>query len=788
MSEKLSYEAIKKQVVAIEKTEPEKNRAGEALIHNEDKYHRLFELVSDALFLIDNTNGRILEANCAASKMYGYSRKELLELRNVDLSAEPQSTTRATREGLTIVPVRYHKRKNGTVFPVEITATQFDCDGRKTHLAAIREIGWRLQAEEALKQSEKRLRSVLETVELIALSFDVQGNITFCNDFLLRLTGFKREEVLGKGWFETFLPPEKRNEIWRSVFLNAYETGQIPAHHQNEIITKDGQWRLINWSNTIFRDSQKNAVAVTSIGEDITEQRRAQEALHESEQRFRGLAEMLPEVIFEADKDMKLTFANQQGFSLFGYSKKDFENGLNGFDMIVPEDRQRAFENLSKRLQGEDLSANEYCALRKDGSTFPVLLRTSPIINQGPVTGFRGIIVDISERKRIERRLQQTQKLESIGNLAGGIAHDFNNLLFPIIGMTELLLEDLSPGSILHENVSEILKAGKRGKDLVKQILTFSRQTENIMMPVRVQQILKEVIKLSRSTIPSNIEIIQDIQNDCGLVMADPTQLHQVAMNLITNAYHAVEPTGGTIAIQLKETAIGSGDLAGSSLEQGRYAILTVSDTGGGIESAIIDKIFDPYFTTKDQGKGTGLGLAVVYGIVKDHNGDIKAHSEVGKGTCINVYLPVMKKSSETLSVEKVENDITGNERILLVDDEIPIMRLESQILERLGYRITARTSSIEALEAFRANPDVFDLVMTDMTMPNMTGDQLAKELISIKPDIPVIICTGFSENINQEKAKNIGIKGFLMKPIAKSEMAQMVRKVLDEAKGSTQE
>jgi PAS domain S-box-containing protein len=662
MTEKQTGEALKKQDVERKKCVLKEKLSEVAVRPYENKYRQLFELVSDALFLIDNTTGRILEANCAASEMYGYPHKELLELRNVDLSAEPDSTMRATREEMTMIPMRYHKKKGGAVFPVEITGSHFDWHGRKVHIAAIRDIGWRLEAEEALLNSEKRLNDILKTVNLIAVSLDDKGDITFCNDFFLRLTGWKREEVLDKSWFETFIPPDIRKDLWHGVFMKAIDTGDLPAHYQNEIITKHGERRLVNWSNIIFHDAKKDAIVLTSIGEDIT------------------------------------------------------------------------------------------------------------------------------ERQKLEGRIQQAQKMESIGNLAGGIAHDFNNLLAPIIGMTELLLEDLAPDSLQHENAKEILKAGDRCRDLVAQILAFSRQTENKMIPVRVQTILKEVLKLSRSTIPSNIEIAQDLQSDCSLVIADPTQLHQVAMNLITNAYHAVEPTGGQITVRLRETEIDSDASAANGLKQGRYAMLTISDTGCGIDPSIRDKIFMPYFTTKEQSKGTGFGLAVAYGIVKDHNGDIEVQSDVGKGAAFNVYLPVMEKSPEEMAPERLKSDETGTERILLVDDEAQIISFTRQMLERLGYRVTARTSSMEALEAFRANPGGFELVLTDMAMPNMTGDQLARELISIRSNIPVIICTGFSTRINKEKSKDIGIKGFLMKPIIKAEMAQLVRKVLDEAKETSQE
>jgi nitrogen-specific signal transduction histidine kinase len=322
------------------------------------------------------------------------------------------------------------------------------------------------------------------------------------------------------------------------------------------------------------------------------------------------------------------------------------------------------------------------------------------------------IFRDITENKKIEERLQQAQKMESIGNLAGGIAHDFNNLLFPIVGMAEMLLEDLPQDSIEYENAQEIFIAGKRAGELVKQILAFSRQSEHKMTPVRIQNVLKEVLNLSRSTIPANIKLYDKIRQNCGLVLADPTQVHQIAMNLITNAFHAVEEKNGIINIEIEEVTVDTYKQPDNILQPGQYVRLSVSDNGIGMEQKIIDKIFEPYFTTKEKGKGTGLGLAVVYGIVKEHKGDIKIYSEVGKGTTFNVYFPLMKKIEQETPSNKTEIVQTGTERILLVDDEVSVARLEQQMLERLGYHVISRTGSVDALETFHTSPNLFDIVL----------------------------------------------------------------------------
>ena len=404
--------------------------------------------------------------------------------------------------------------------------------------------------------------------------------------------------------------------------------------------------------------------------------------------------------------------------------------------------------------------------------------QTAPILNNFLEKQAMG-----KEHKRMRARIEQAQKMESVGNLAGGIAHDFNNILFPIIGMSELMMEDLEPNSLVYENAQEIYTAGNRAKSLVSQILSFSRQSEQEMMPVKFQKILKEVLKLCRSSIPMNIEIEQNIQQDCGSIWANATQLHQIGMNLITNAYHAVQDKNGKIMVQLKELILEKDDIPSLSVSPGKFVMLSVADNGPGISEEVRDKVFEPYFTTKDKGKGTGLGLAVVYGIVKDFGGDIQVLSTLGAGATFNVYLPLMKKTENGDTKALKKGSQTGDEHILIVDDEPPVARLQKLMLERLGYTVTQRVSSIEALEAFKGNPDKFDIVVSDMSMPNMTGDQLAYEIRQIKSEIPIIICTGFSDRINKERAEEIGVNGFIMKPIVKADMAEMVRKILDDSK-----
>ena len=386
------------------------------------------------------------------------------------------------------------------------------------------------------------------------------------------------------------------------------------------------------------------------------------------------------------------------------------------------------------------------------------------------------------KRNKLETQLQQCQKMEAIGTLAGGIAHDFNNILASVIGYTELALDNTEKGTLLYDNLQEVFSAGQRASDLVKQILTFSRQADQELKPLQVQLFVREALKLIRSTLPSTIEIKQNISNTCGLVMADATQIRQVAMNLLVNAFHAMEDKGGKLDVILKEVDLDMNDLKDPAMVPGPYVCLTVADTGIGIDKSVIDRIFEPYFTTKEKDKGTGLGLATVHGIVKSYKGDIRVYSEPGKGSTFHVYLPAIQTRIEEKEIRVISPMERGTEQILFVDDEAQIVRIAQQMLEGLGYHVTARTSSIETLEAFRAAPDKFDLVITDMTMPNMTGVELAKKLMEIRSGIPIIICTGFSEKISEHKAETVGIRGYVMKPVLKSELSEKIRQVLDQS------
>ncbi|WDP91185.1 MAG: response regulator [Desulfobacter sp.] len=511
----------------------------------------------------------------------------------------------------------------------------------------------------------------------------------------------------------------------------------------------------------------------------------------ESDIRFREIIEDVEEISIQGyDEHRRVIFWNQASEKLYGYTEAE-ALGRQLEDLIIPDPmREGVIELHGQWLErGIKIPAGELVLRHKSGADVPVF---SSHVMLTTTSGREMFCIDVDltpvkeaekEKETLRDQLQQAQKMEAIGTLAGGIAHDFNNILFSIGGVAELLLDDLVPGSPEYDTIEEIISAVQRGSGLVKQILSFSRRSKRKKQPVFFPAILKEVTKLCRSTIPSQIELTADISNRAGHIMADPVQLHQVTMNLITNAYQAIGTNSGKISVRLEQVKIQPSDHPFFSLPPGAYACLAVSDTGSGISPDIMDKIFDPYFTTKPNGKGTGMGLATVYGIVREHGGDIRVNSRPGHETCFKVYLPqtdaVPDPAPSPPAPEKKARH-RGSERILLVDDDPAITVIERRLLSRLGYRVTDRVSSPDALSLFKSDPHGFDLLITDMAMPEMTGADLAEAVLALRPDLPVIICTGFSDPPERGRAEALGVKGFLLKPVEGAKLARMVRRVLD--------
>jgi len=513
--------------------------------------------------------------------------------------------------------------------------------------------------------------------------------------------------------------------------------------------------------------------------------------LQESEKRFRDISLTMADWIWEVDENGRYRFASESVVDTLGYEPKEMI-GKTPFDFMPKKEAKRV-----KKIY-EDFCANkepivdlENWNLHKNGTEICLHTNALPILNEkGHLVGYRGIDKDMTgrrqaakERADLKSRLVQAQKMEAIGTLAGGIAHDFNNILSAIYGFAELAEADvLDDPDSAKESIEEVIKAAGRARDLVKQILTFSRKSEAEMQPLQLSLVVKEALKLLRSSLPTTIEIVQKI-NSQAVIHADPTKMHQIIMNLCTNAYHAMRDSGGILSVSLKEADMEVDSELSAKETTKRFLVLSVSDNGIGMDAETRQKIFEPYFTTKESGDGTGLGLAVVHGIVQDHKGQIHVYSEPGQGTTFHIYLPVVEKRAKGFTLEQEALPIEGgSERIMVVDDEEAIVKLVRKVLTANGYHAITFTNGVQALQEFRKQSQAVDLLITDLTMPYMTGIELAKQVLEISPRLPIILSSGLSETLNKEKTKAIGIKRYLEKPIDNRKLLRTVRNLLDES------
>ena len=571
---------------------------------------------------------------------------------------------------------------------------------------------------------------------------------------------------------------------------------RVVKHNQDEIGT------LVDRFNEMLTQIQKGDLALHEahekleerVGErtkeletEITKRKQAEEELR----LFAHTISSIKDCVVITDLENNIIFVNRAFLELYGFSEQE----LLGKNISVVRSSPTS-EKLGNEILSTSLASHWYGEIyniRKDGSEFPIELWTSCVVNEsGDALALVGVGRDISERKRAEKeksklevQLRQSQKMQAIGTLAGGIAHDFNNILWVIMGNTEMSLRKLSEDSPIRAKQQEILTASKRAKDLVEQILTFSRQKEQESKPLQLHLIVRETVKLLAATLPSSIKIRQNIDKECGTVIADPTELHQMIMNLCTNAYQAMGENGGLLEVSLGTFKVNSKTIKSyPELQEESYIEVTISDTGCGMDKATLERIFEPFFTTREVGKGTGLGLDTVHGIVKSLGGAIKVYSEPGKGSTFRVFLPRHDGSlSEEPPAPTDFPELKGNEHILFIDDEKQVVSMVQEMLQELGYDITTQTSSVEALKQLAGQPDRFDLVITDQTMPDMTGMELADHILHIRPDMPVILATGYSKLVTEEKIRNSGIREYLRKPIVFHDLETVVRRVLDDNK-----
>lgn len=626
-----------------------------------------------------------------------------------------------------------------------------------------------------LKASEKKYRGIYESLQDGYMKADLNGNILLANQFAADILGYNLKELMSKDIAKELYYDSLDREKLMEIILQTkkVENYEIKAKHKN------GSLVFIELSSHLVYENKK-PIALESTFRDITKRK-------ETEKETARLASVIyqsTDDIIITDTDGFIIYVNPAFEKNFGYNFSEVTN--KHLDLLKSDKHKEDFLNtIWTTIKNGNVWIGDITNKRKDESLIQEHTIMFPIFDKsGEIINYASVSRDMTEYQKLESQLRQAQKMEAIGTLAGGIAHDFNNILSAIIGFTEISLEDIPNDSELHSDLQNVLIAGGRAKDLVNQILTFSRQTEQELRPLKIQIVINEALKLIRSSLPSTIEIRKDIDTNCAPVLVDPTQIHQIIMNLCTNAYHAMKESGGIIEVTLKALNIESDSdiLQKTQLKPGQHLELIVKDTGYGISKENIEKIFDPYFTTKEKGEGTGLGLSTVHGIIMNFNGDIKVESEINKGTSFIIYLPVIDDQNKPLDNQNTAGFIPkGNERILLVDDDEGTLQLHNKLLTRLGYNVTSEINSIKAIEIFRDNPDQFDLIITDMTMPKITGIELASQVLNIANDIPIILCSGYSDIVNNEKAKEMGIKEYIMKPVIKKDMAEAIRRALGE-------
>ncbi len=667
------------------------------------------------------------------------------------------------------------QRMDGSVFPLEIRVDKTVVDEENTFFtAAMRDITDRKRHEKALVEKTAYLDNILRSsIDMAIAATTLDFRITYYNPTAEKIFGYTAEEAIGKTVQEIHTKEKVAADRFDRAIAIVRNEGEYRYSVSQE---KEDGTHIIESRVSAITDPNGEAIGYVLMSRDVTERKRTEEELV----RLATAIEQAAEVVVITDEKGSIQYVNPAFEKITGYTREE-AIGKNPEILKSGAHDDSFYKALwDTILKGEVWNGN-FVNKRRDGTDFESVATISPVIDQeGVITNFVCLQRDTSNEARLERQMRQSQKLQAVGTLAGGIAHDFNNILTSITGYTEMTIDDLPEGGEARQNLEEVLRASSRATDLIRQILAFSRKDERKTKPVHITGILKESLKLLRPSLPSTIEIVQNIDATSDTILGDSTQITQVIMNLCTNAEHAMQDKGGALRVGLSAIDIDR-DMAtaDTNLHPGPYVLLSISDTGAGIEKEIQDRLFEPFFTTKARGEGTGMGLSVVHGIVASHGGAITVYSDPGVGSEFKVYLPriiaASEEANETLKVKAAG----GTERILIVDDEVSIVSIMKKTLERLGYQVHSANNPLEALELFRESPESYDIVLTDQTMPNMTGVELAENIMSIRSDIPIVLMTGFSRTMNEDKAKEKGVREVLMKPVTKSDLSEVIRRAL---------
>jgi PAS domain S-box-containing protein len=751
-------------------------------------FRSLLDNCLDGILIAKVPSGELTDVNQCLCDQLGYSRQELLSIAFMDLLLPPESLqviellsgVSHAKQGAQIAA--FLKTRNGDSIPVEMAINLAEFNGELYAVAVMRDITKRKLAEEKFKKSELQFRRIFENArDMIYRMALPDGKYEYVSPAAIDITGYSPEELYNN----PLLIQKVIHPDWFAYFAQEWEklnNGEVAPFYEYKIIHKSGEVKWVYQTNVLVLNEKRKPIAIEGIVTDITERKRAEDALRESELRFKMQYQGNPTPTFtwqKAGEKFILVEINNAVLVMTDGKAAGFinktANDLYKDQKEIIEDMQKCLE--TKTVIKKELISRHFMPGRTIKATYAFVPNDLVMVHIEDVTDQRRAA---EEKKRLETRLAQAHKMEAIGTLAGGIAHDFNNILAAIMGYTELALKDVNFTEKSHARLQEVLRASERAKSLISQILTFSHGGETAYAPISMSAVVKEAIKMLRSVIPATIAIKHDI-SESGVIFSDPTRINQILMNLCTNAVHAMEDqSDGILGVSLKKVFLDDDTSRSFKIIPGSYIKLSVSDTGKGIAPEIMDRIFDPYFTTKELGRGTGLGLSVVHGIVDSHKGAITCMSTQGNGATFDVYLPEVEYPYETDETQPSHAYPSGTERILFVDDEPILTQMAEDILINLGYSVVAMTSSLAALELFSKDPCAFDLVITDMTMPGLRGDRLIGELFKVRKNIPVILCTGYSESMTEDRAKSIGAVELIMKPFELKTLANAIRNALD--------
>ncbi len=774
--------------------------AEKALMKSEEHFRMLVETTSDWIWEMD-TDANFRYVSPGVKNVLGYTPEELIDkMSGFDLmpqaeadkiKAEYKACVLAAQPFDNLTNINRHK--DGRMIILESSGRPFfDENGNVLGYRGIdRDITERVKSAEKLKESEERYRAVVEDTPIMICNFLPDYTITFVNRAYCHFFNKTQEELTGSSFLH-LIPEGDRQRV--TANLTALSVAAPTISHEHKVIAPDGSIKWQRWSNRALFNSDGNLIAFHAVGEDITPRKEAEKRLAESQKLLGAVIEQSPIPMVIATPAGELTFnqacAEQLGFA----DEPSIKPGINLFEMQQPWQDYDAAGNpmpmdklpLAQALKGNTTKDMEIRVVRKDGSERWEIANGAPIYDDDGnlIAGFVAF-PDITKRKLMEDQLRQSQKMEAIGTLAGGVAHDFNNILGSILGFSELAMEKTPDDADIHPYLTQVHTAGLRAKSLVAQLLSFSRQSKMERQPLKIAALLQEVMQLIRATVPTNIEIKTTIDNAASMIMADATNIHQVVMNLCSNAAASMEERGGRLDVSLDRLELSDKAAAKLQLAAGPYIVLGVADNGPGIPKEHLERIFDPFFTTKDIGKGTGLGLSVVHGIIKNHNGAISVETDDDSGTRFTIYLPELTGSQHHEVTTPTEPDpLHGTkETILIVDDEPALVELGAAQLQRMGYAAISTTNPQEALDIFLKDPDAIAAVITDQAMPHFTGIDLAKKILESRPDMPIFLCTGFSQTVTPEKAAQIGIREMLMKPVSMKDLARALQHNLNEAR-----